>query len=53
LFEYGLIEGRGGSAEVEPRDVPLAEWTAPEILVYRDMRNLLAMDPPLPRKKPA
>jgi coenzyme PQQ synthesis protein D (PqqD) len=56
LLEHRLIlptEQRNGADGVADRAQPMAgPWSTPEISVYADMKDLLAMDPPLPLLRP-
>jgi hypothetical protein len=55
LIEFRLLvprEQADGPVDFTLQGAP-APWRAPEIAVYGDMRELLAMDPPLPLAKPA
>ena len=55
LIEFRLLvprEQADSAVEFTLQGAP-APWRAPEIAVYGDMRELLAMDPPLPLAKPA
>lgn len=51
LLQLNLIVPKGNGVQYEEAsglNVPLAEWHQPSITEYSDMKDLLAMDPPLP-----
>ena len=50
LVEEGLIRQTGaGAADAGPRSPrPRAPYVAPAVQIYRDMQDLLALDPPSP-----
>jgi hypothetical protein len=51
LLEEGLIAPANGGAPVPPPSpavAPGTEYSPPELHAYRDMADLLALDPPLP-----
>jgi len=58
LLKHRLIltadgaNGANGSASLGRFSSP-GKWSAPELSVYSDMKDLLAMDPPMPLAKPA
>jgi hypothetical protein len=49
LLEEGLIQpASSGDARATPADAAKKPYARPELQVYRDMQDLLALDPPAP-----
>lgn len=51
LMAEGLVRKAGAAAAPQPKSAtPLPnEYSAPALISYRDMKDLLALDPPMPR----
>jgi hypothetical protein len=56
LIEYRLVVATDQPADIDGFDaqelVPITPWSKPEISVYADMKDLLALDPPMPPLRP-
>jgi len=56
LIEYRLVVATDQPADINGFDVrelgPATPWSKPEISVYADMKDLLALDPPMPPLRP-
>ena len=54
-IEFGLVVPGDPAAELPDADAAgvrkAPAWNPPDIAVYRDMKELLALDPPLPLKR--
>jgi hypothetical protein len=51
LLREGLVvvtEDAAGDAAIEPQGTEKLRYTAPQLHMYRDMEDLLALDPPTP-----
>lgn len=56
LIEYRLVVATDQPADIDGFDAqelgPITPWSKPEISVYADMKDLLALDPPMPPLRP-
>ena len=56
LIEYRLVVATDQPADIDGFDAqelgPITHWSKPEISVYADMKDLLALDPPMPPLRP-